>query len=230
MTNVTDPKGNYSDQIRWQGEGIPKEKPGEKKLGQEQFFQLLTQQLAYQDPTNPVNNEQMIAQMTNFSIAEGITGLNQNFDAFATTMKSSMALQASSLVGKKVLLPPSEYTIKTSPEDTTEGVIFLPETTQELKLNIMEGDEVIQRIDLGDFSKGKVPFSWDGTNFDGEQVPAGRYTLVATGLVNGEGQAFSTSMHSTINSVSFLNTDKGVTLNVNRYGAMQLDDVIEVLE
>ena len=73
-------------------------------LTQSDFFALLTQQLAYQDPTKPVENDQMIAQMTNFTMADGISSLNNNFKDFATTMNSSQALQASSLVGQYVLV------------------------------------------------------------------------------------------------------------------------------
>ena len=51
-------------------------------LTQADFFALLTQQLAYQDPTKPVENDQMIAQMTNFTMADGIGSLNESFKGF----------------------------------------------------------------------------------------------------------------------------------------------------
>ena len=36
----------------------------EQQLKQEDFFALLTEQLANQDPTKPVDNDQLVAQMT----------------------------------------------------------------------------------------------------------------------------------------------------------------------
>ncbi|MCT7656640.1 hypothetical protein MBH78_22435 [Oceanimonas sp. NS1] len=66
---------------------------------------MLTQQLAYQDPFKPADNSQMIAQMTSFSTADGINNMTQQLSGLSEVMTSSQALQASSLVGQKVLVP-----------------------------------------------------------------------------------------------------------------------------
>jgi len=50
-----------------------KEIDKKQQLNQEDFFSLLSQQLAYQDPFKPVDNSEMIAQMASFTTAEGIT-------------------------------------------------------------------------------------------------------------------------------------------------------------
>ena len=55
------------DGMYWDGGNkVPEKNDG--ALTQSDFFALLTQQLAYQDPTKPVENDQMIAQMTNFTM------------------------------------------------------------------------------------------------------------------------------------------------------------------
>ena len=77
----------------------------EQQLSQEDFFSLLSQQLAYQDPFSPVDNSEMIAQMASFTTAEGITTLGNEFSGIKDVLNSSQALEASSLVGKKVLIP-----------------------------------------------------------------------------------------------------------------------------
>ena len=46
----------------------------------------------------------MIAQMTNFTMAEGISNLNSKFESLTASMTSNSALQASTLVGKQALL------------------------------------------------------------------------------------------------------------------------------
>lgn len=45
-------------------------------LGQSDFIRLMTTQLKQQDPTDPVDNKEMIAQMAQFSSLSGIEQIN----------------------------------------------------------------------------------------------------------------------------------------------------------
>ena len=76
-----------------------------KELDQASFLKLLTMQLSYQDPFKPVDNAQMLSQMTSMSTSEGINSLSTQMGNLNTLMTSSQALQASALVGQNVLLP-----------------------------------------------------------------------------------------------------------------------------
>lgn len=59
----------------------------------------------------------MIAQMASFSTVDGISKLNEEIVNLNTVMTSSQALQASGLVGQKVLIPaaPAMFPRKTRP-------------------------------------------------------------------------------------------------------------------
>ena len=103
MSNDISTSSSYLDSLRWQ-EKQAASKDKSDALTQEDFFSLLTQQLSFQDPSKPADNDQMIAQMTSFTMAEGISNLNSNFEALAASMTSNSALQASTLVGKQALL------------------------------------------------------------------------------------------------------------------------------
>ncbi|MFN8707305.1 MAG: flagellar hook assembly protein FlgD, partial [Planctomyces sp.] len=50
------------------------------KLGRDQFLQLFTKQLRYQDPLEPVKQEDYLAQLAQFSQVEGLENINQKFD------------------------------------------------------------------------------------------------------------------------------------------------------
>ena len=54
--------------------GVPKNSG--TKLGQQDFLRLMTAQLSQQDPFNPVDNQQMVAQMAQFSSLAGISETN----------------------------------------------------------------------------------------------------------------------------------------------------------
>ena len=102
METVT--SGTALDSLRWQQEDLTETENNNGILTQEDFFSLLTAELAHQDPTKPTDNNEMISQMTAFSTTDGVANLNDQFTSFAATMSSSQALQASSLVGRSVLV------------------------------------------------------------------------------------------------------------------------------
>lgn len=94
----------FLDSISVKGDSETK-KSNNQQLTQEDFFSLLSRQLSMQDPFKPVDNDQMIAQMASFSTVDGISKLNEEIVNLNTVMTSSQALQASGLVGQKVLIP-----------------------------------------------------------------------------------------------------------------------------
>ena len=95
----------YLDSMKWQKEQVKVDDGKNQSLDQEDFLKLLTQQLSMQDPSKPVDNNAMITQMASFSTVEGISQMTSQFKDLNTVMTSSQALQASTLVGQKVLIP-----------------------------------------------------------------------------------------------------------------------------
>ena len=59
------------------------------ELGQDAFLRLLIAQLANQDPLNPMDDREFIAQMTQFSALEQMTQLNRTLDGMANLDKYS---------------------------------------------------------------------------------------------------------------------------------------------
>ncbi len=63
------------------------------------YLQLLTVQLQHQDPIDPVDQEGLINDLAQFSMLEGIEGLNTSFDEM---LRLQQVTQGLSLVGKNV--------------------------------------------------------------------------------------------------------------------------------
>lgn len=135
-TNST--TGNpFLDSLRLPTESIVPEAKSQQ-LTQEDFFSLLSQQLSMQDPFKPVDNDQMIAQMASFSTVDGISKLNKEIVNLNSVMTSSQALQASGLVGRKVLLP-TDTGYVSSENPSMKGVIS---TTEKIPvINVRVEDE-----------------------------------------------------------------------------------------
>jgi flagellar basal-body rod modification protein FlgD len=213
------------DAISWQDEEIgTTEVNGE--MGQADFFALLTAQLAMQDPLNPTTNEDMIAQMTQFTMSEGISDLGDKFDTLTASMTSNQALEASSLVGRNVLINSS---LAYSDGTGVNGQVAIPSTAQ--TVNMLVYDESGSLVDtdyLGDQSAGMVDFEWDGTDTDGNPLPPGQYTFEFSGLVAGESQQLTVLTYADVSSVTLGQSGTGLELNLQGLGAITLEDVLAV--
>lgn len=68
-------------------------KTGEKKandqLDQADFLRLLTTQMQNQDPTNPLDGQQFMAQMAQFSTLNAIIEMKTSIDSLVKTLGSS---------------------------------------------------------------------------------------------------------------------------------------------
>ncbi|MBZ9610196.1 flagellar hook assembly protein FlgD [Rheinheimera maricola] len=197
-------------------------------LTQSDFFALLTQQLAYQDPTKPVENDQMIAQMTNFTMADGIGQLNDNFKSLSASMTSNQALQASSLVGRSVLTQSDEIVF--TGETLSRGNIVVDKPASLMQVRIEnESGELVRSFSVENPKTGKNDFVWDGTDANDETVAAGSYKIkVEVSYTDGETASLPVFVYTPVGSVSMNGTGGGITLNLLGLGAVKLSDVLEV--
>jgi len=69
-------------------------KPAMQTLGQADFIRLMTTQMKMQDPTDPVDNKEMIAQMAQFSSLSGIETVNQTLKAISAQLDQVLAERA----------------------------------------------------------------------------------------------------------------------------------------
>jgi flagellar basal-body rod modification protein FlgD len=68
-------------------------------VSQQQFLQILLTQLQYQDPLKPMDNQQFLAQMAQFSSLSQQSQTNTNIDTLLTIQS---ATQSIGLIGKTV--------------------------------------------------------------------------------------------------------------------------------
>lgn len=65
------------------------------------FYELLAAQLQYQDPSESMDNTQMILQMAQFAVIEQMNNLNTQFSAF---FESNQVQTGATLIGKDVTI------------------------------------------------------------------------------------------------------------------------------
>jgi len=69
------------------------QKPQSQTLGQADFIRLMTTQMKLQDPLEPVDNKEMIAQMAQFSSLSGIENINSTLKAISSQLDRVLSTQ-----------------------------------------------------------------------------------------------------------------------------------------
>jgi flagellar basal-body rod modification protein FlgD len=215
------------DGIRWKKEEVKATEQDNGMLTQADFFALLTKELANQDPTKPVDNNQMISQMTAFSTTDGVNLLNDKFENFASSMNSSQALQASSLVGRSVLVDDNVFGMNTGEEVKGKLVTDKPANKVTIYVENTQG-EVVQTVPVGDVKKGEFGFTWNGQTSNGEDAPTGGYRFRVVGLVEGQASELQAMTYRKVDSVTLAGAGGAIVLNLNGGSQMALTDVVEV--
>lgn len=95
MSNTIDPS-LYLENYRQE------RKTGSDILGKDDFLKILMAQLQNQDPLNPMEDKDFIAQMAQFSTLEQITNLGRSFDRFALVQEQNMLVSYNQFIGKEV--------------------------------------------------------------------------------------------------------------------------------
>ena len=175
-----------------------------KELDQASFLKLLTMQLSYQDPFKPVDNAQMLSQMTSMSTSEGISSLSTQMGNLNTLMTSSQALQASALVGQNVLLPSNIGYLEK--EGSISGVVAVGVENKYSNVKITVEDEkgqVIKEFPLeGDLRK-KAMLNLLGMVKTRVAIRAkpGKYVIKANGTMDGKSESISALTYGKVDSV-----------------------------
>lgn len=202
--------------------------PANKELGQKDFLKLMIAQIKSQDPMDPKTNGDFMAQLAQFSANDGISKMQETIQQLATSLQSTQALQATSLVGRKVLVPSEKLTLDT--EGEAKAAVYLPDAVKDLTLSVFsEAGDLIKKIPLGQQVAGFFNFGWDGLNDKGERMPAGKYSIKVHGNYEGQEVAVKTLTAAMVDSVSMGQNGEGVKLNVNGVGAIALNEVRQII-
>jgi flagellar basal-body rod modification protein FlgD len=195
-------------------------------LNQADFLQLMTTQLQNQDPFNPVDDTQMIAQMAQFSSVEGISEMNTTLSSIASKLGATSTSDAMSYVGKTVLTPGNEALARTS--GGIAGAVQLAGDASDVTVQISDQNgNVLKNIDLGAQSQGTVSYDWDGTTDAGAAAPGGPYKVSVSANQNGLSVGSQSLVWAPVESVSMPSSGDPV-LSVTGVGQVDLSDVYGV--
>lgn len=196
---------------------------GNKEMDKDAFFKLMMAQLKNQDPTNPLKNHEMAAQLAQFSTLEQMTNMNTTLKEMKAGTKPTEQFQALNLIGKQVAGDSSK--IARSDVDKEHDFVFnLPQDakTTEVKVINSKGD-IIREFNFNELKSGENKITWNGETADGRKAPKGDYLFQIESVgSNGQKISVKTDFEGVISGMSF--TNEGPILQVGKQ-SIRLKDI-----
>ena len=152
-------------------------------LDKDSFMLLLVTQFKYQDPLNPMEDKEFIAQMAQFSSLEQLMNLNTSMKGLTDATNTQQMVNATSYIGKQVTVTGNSIG-KTTNETTKEVSVtrfrYAPaDNTAGGTITIRDADNnAVYVEELSAKNKGTTyDFVWDGKRNDGTVAGDGVYTV-----------------------------------------------------
>jgi len=193
-------------------------------LGKNEFLELLVAQMNNQNPLEPQENGEFIGQLAQFSTVEGVEKLNSSMETILSGYQSSQALQASSLVGRKVIVPADKAVVDTS--ETFKASLVLPTSSSNVFVNVYDSTgAAVGRVNMGAQEAGNISFMWDGKDSSGKVLPPGTYRFEAQATYQGETKGLYTLLPANVDSVTLGQNGGELMLNLAGVGSIGLSQV-----
>ena len=139
------------------------------------FLQLLTAQLAHQDPLSPLDATQFTNQLVQFSSVEQAIQTNSQLKQLTGLIESSSLTSALGFIGLDVAYNASQVGLGTDGDAAFE--YSLPQAAEEVAITIRDANGAVVHQGTGSLGAGGHSYSWDGRKLDGVRAEAGLYRI-----------------------------------------------------
>ncbi|MDR1947463.1 MAG: hypothetical protein LBQ51_09920 [Desulfovibrio sp.] len=154
------------------------------------FLKLLVAQLSNQDPLNPVEDKEFIAQLAQFTTVEELQNINAGVKDLNTAYLEQQSVSAASLINKMVVaggdnitlinaaeLTEADYPVIyfTLPADSAGGTFNVYKTNADGSIGSM-----VYSATMPGYTAGRNAAYWDGRDFNGDPLDNGTYIVNIT--------------------------------------------------
>ena len=194
-------------------------------LTQDDFMNLFVTQLKFQDPLQPLDNNQMATQMAQFNTVDALATMNTTLNQMMTNQTSLSNLQASTLIGKKIQAKGNNLAIQNGV--VSNGAYQLSQAGNvTIQISDSSGN-LVRQINAGNKDTSVQSIGWDGKNQQGTALPDGTYTFkVLAADQKGQAVTATTYQLGTVDGVSFQNGTAYFQVGGNKIG---FSDILSIL-
>lgn len=184
----------------------------------ETFLEMLTAQVRYQDPLEPIQSSEYAAQLAQFSMVEQQVLSNDLLTALTAQLGSSNMSQMANWIGMEALsIAPVQFdgtpvTINPNPLTASDEVVLV--------VYDANGNEV-QRQQL---PVAADPVDWAGVQSNGTPFPSGIYSFEIESRAGGE--LLVSDQAETYSRITEARTQDGQTLLILQSGAAVLSSAV----
>ena len=179
------------------------------ELGKSDFLLLLVTQFKHQDPLNPMDDKEFIAQLAQFSSLEQLMNMNESMDGLTAATREQQLMNAANYIGKNVaaggnsIAKAEDGAVSTFywaiGEDMAKGTLYV----YDQNMNQIYGENLSAR------AAGTYSFDWNGKNYAGaEALPGVYYIRLSVEDANGQAMLVDSAVTGRVTGVT---TDSGVT-------------------
>lgn len=189
------------------------------------FLTLLTTQLRYQDPLDPMDTAEFTNQLVQYSAVEQSIQTNTKLDKLLSMNMSNLGAQAVSYIGKVAQVLGDVMPLENGQAKAT---YTLDKNVVTATISVKDVNGKIVYSEQGKITAGTHEFTWDGKDSNGNQLEDGAYQIVvSTNVPSGETSAsVMTTVFGKVTGVA--SDDNGVYVGLGDAVTANLSDILTV--
>ncbi len=163
------------------------------------FLKLLVAQLSHQDPLNPVEDKEFVAQLAQFTSVEELQNINKGIESMNTSFNKQQIVNAAAFLGTQVSAKGDTITraddyvstmYVTYPQNVASGTVKVYSTTAD-----GQPDKLVYSANLSPTQAGTQQYVWSGLDNNGKTMANGTY-IVTFSALNSAGENMLVSTES----------------------------------
>lgn len=187
------------------------------------FLTMLTTQLQYQDPLDPMDATEYTNQLVQYSNVEQAIQTNTKLDQLLSLSIYNLGVQATGYVGQTVQVLGDVMPLE---KGVAKATYTLGQNASENTILVKDLDGNVVYSEAGATTAGVHDFIWNGKNNFGEQLPDGAYQVVINAqAVSGQpAPAVTTTVYGRVTGVA--SDDKGIYIGLGDATTTTIDNIL----
>jgi flagellar basal-body rod modification protein FlgD len=186
------------------------------------FLKMLTTQLQYQDPMQPMDSAQFTNQLVMYSQVEQQISQTEKLSQLISLQKTNQTQTSLSFIGMDVEVEGKEFTLDGKPVDFS---YTLDEDADNAKLRILDSSGKVVQTLKATTKSGRHELTWDGKTSEGTVAKKGEYSIDIVATVGKDKDPVSTST-SVFGRISGIETENGETKLLMGEVPVKMENVI----
>ncbi|MFH1744418.1 MAG: flagellar hook assembly protein FlgD [bacterium] len=200
-------------------------KLGSDVVSRDDFLNLLVAQLQHQDPLNPMENEQFVAELATFSSLEQQTNQTELLEQLLASQQGGVNSQALSLIGQDVVAASDSFQYVSGDQPS---FLFQATASGDVTVTITNQSGAVVRTDtIPVTSAGNQIYEFDGLHQNGSELAPGSYNISIGSKTNSDGDTLGYPVYLTgqVDEVMF---SEGVPIIMIGNQAVDMSQILSV--